>query len=62
MLRDALTKMDALDAALSAESVDPSAVAASAKQVSRVPGVHAVYREQDPATKAYRLKPGLAQQ
>jgi mono/diheme cytochrome c family protein len=59
MLRDAVTKMDDLDVALSAEQIDPAAVAARVKQVGAAcAACHAMYREQDPVTKAYRLKTG----
>jgi hypothetical protein len=62
MLKDTVTAMDALDAGLSAESVDATAVSARAKQVGAAcQACHTVYREQDPATKAYRLKPGLTE-
>lgn len=62
LLRDALAKQDALDAALSVERIDPAAVSASARQVSAAcEACHSVYREQDPATKAYRLKSGSVQ-
>jgi hypothetical protein len=62
MLRETLTRLDALDAAMSSESVDPAAVAAAAKQAgSSCEACHAVYREQDPATKAYRFKGGLTE-
>ena len=62
MLRDALAKTDDLDAALSAESVGPSAVAAASQRLgASCQTCHAVYRTQDPATKAYRFKPGLVQ-
>ncbi len=61
-LRAALEKMDALDDALSAESVDSAAATAAARQVGAAcEACHAVYREQDPATRAYRLKPGVIQ-
>ena len=60
MLRDTLKKMDALDAAMSAEAVDAPAVAGLARQVAAsCETCHAKYREQDPATKAYRVKPEL---
>ena len=60
MLRDTLNKMDDLDVALSVEQIDPAAVNAIAEQVDAAcETCHAVYREQDPVTKAYRLKPGL---
>lgn len=55
-------KMDELDAALSADPIDPTAVSALAKQVNAsCEACHAIYREQDPTTKAYRLKPGAVQ-
>jgi hypothetical protein len=61
MLRDELAKLDELDAALSAEKVDPARVNAVAKQAGAAcQTCHAVYREQDPQSKAYRLKAGLA--
>ena len=57
MLREALTGMDGLDAALGGASVDPAAVKAASGRVNAACNAcHAVYREQDPATKAYRLK------
>ena len=59
MLRDALAKTDELDAALSTENVDAAAVAAAAQRLgASCQACHAVYRIQDPATKAYRFKPG----
>ena len=62
MLREALNGMDGLDTVLSANPVDAATVKAAAARVSGAcSACHAVYREQDPATKAYRLKPGSAQ-
>ena len=59
MLRETLTRMDDLDAALSRDKVDAAAVGALARQVDTAcQSCHAVYRDQDPTTKAYRLKPG----
>ena len=59
MLREALNGMDGLDTMLSASPVDAAAVkTASARVNEACSACHAVYREQDPATKAYRLKPG----
>jgi cytochrome c556 len=59
MLREALTGMDGLDAALGATPIDQAVLkAASARVDSACAACHAMYREQDPATKAYRLKPG----
>jgi cytochrome c556 len=60
MLRDAVARLDDLDEALSTNTVDAGAVAAAEKQLGiACEACHAVYREQDPATKAFRLKPGL---
>ena len=59
MLRETLTRMDDLDAALSRGKVDAAAAGALARQVDTAcQSCHAVYRDQDPTTKAYRLKPG----
>jgi len=59
ILKDALTKMDQLDDALSAEKIDGAQAAAVAKQVGAAcQACHAVYREQDPKTRAFRLKAG----
>jgi cytochrome c556 len=60
MLRDDVSKLDDLDAALSAEKVDPAAVNAIVMQAgSACQSCHAVYREQNPNTKEYRFKAGL---
>ena len=57
-LRETLKKMDALDAAMSAETVDLKAAAALAASVGQsCEACHTKYREQDPATRAYRVKP-----
>jgi hypothetical protein len=62
LLRTALNAMDGLDAALGAERVDASVVrTASDKVDSACNACHAIYRDQDPVTKAYRLKPGSVQ-
>jgi len=59
ILRDTLTKMDALDNALSSEHIDPDAATAIAKQVGAgCQSCHTLYREQDPGTKGYRFKKG----
>jgi hypothetical protein len=61
MLREALTGMDDLDKVLGATPIDATSVkSASARVDAACNACHAVYREQDPATKAYRLKPGSA--
>lgn len=61
MLRATLARMDELDVVLSTETVDARAAAAAAAG-SRIADAcetcHSVYREQDPVTKAYRLRPG----
>jgi hypothetical protein len=62
MLRDTLAKLDALDAALSAQSVDRAAAVGLVKQAAAsCEACHSKYREQDPATKAYRVKAGAAE-
>jgi hypothetical protein len=62
MLRAALTGMDGLDAALSTERIDAAAVkGASGRVDAACSACHGIYRDQDPATKAYRLKPGSVQ-
>ena len=58
-LRETLKKMDALDAAMSTDTVDIKAASALAASVNAsCEACHAKYREQDPATKAYRVKAG----
>lgn len=60
ILRDTLKKMDALDTAMSAEKVDMAATADLARQVNTsCEACHAKYREQDPITKAYRVRADL---
>jgi hypothetical protein len=62
MLRAALDAMDRLDAALGAERVDAAVIReASARVDTACNACHGVYRDQDPVTKAYRLKPGSVQ-
>jgi cytochrome c556 len=57
MLRKALNSMDDLDVAMSAEKVDPSAVSGASERINAAcQACHAAYREQDPATKAYRVR------
>lgn len=57
MLRKALTGMDDLDVALGAEHVDRAAVTAAADRIGAAcQSCHAAYREQDPSTKAYRIR------
>jgi cytochrome c556 len=57
-LRETLKKMDALDAAMSTDNVDIKAASTLAASVNTsCEACHAKYREQDPATKAYRVKP-----
>ena len=60
LLRKALSAMDDLDIALGEERTEPSAVAAAAGRLDTAcESCHAVYREQDPTTKAYRIKTGV---
>ena len=57
ILRETLKKMDALDAALSEETVNQKAASDLAGSVAAsCEACHSKYREQDPATKAYRVK------
>ena len=58
MLRNALTKLDELDAALSVDRVEAAAATLVRPVNEACEACHAVYRDQDPATNAYRLKPG----
>jgi cytochrome c556 len=61
MLRAALSGLDNLDATLSVQRIDAAAVKAAAGRIDAAcAACHAVYRDQDPTTKAYRLKPGSA--
>ena len=62
MLRDTVSEMDDLDVALSADKIDPAAVAARVKEVGAAcQACHAIYREQDPVTKVYKMKAGTAE-
>jgi cytochrome c556 len=62
LLRDTLDRTDDLDAVLSEESVNPSAITAASQRLGAAcQACHALYRAQDPATKAYRLKPASVQ-
>jgi hypothetical protein len=59
MLRTTLSKMDDLDAALSGEKVNAEQARDLGRQINAAcQACHQVYRDQDPATKAFRLKPG----
>ena len=62
LVRAAVRSLDAADIALSKETVDPATVNALVKDVGAAcEACHRAFREQDPATKAYRFKPGVAQ-
>jgi cytochrome c556 len=62
MLRDAVNRMDDLDVALSADTIDPAVVAVRVKQVGAAcQACHAIYREEDPVTKVYKMKTGTAE-
>jgi hypothetical protein len=59
MLRGALKGMDDLDVALSAGKVDPALVqTVSVRITTACEACHAVYRDRDPASKGFRVKPG----
>jgi cytochrome c556 len=61
-LKEAVTRMDDLDEALSAEKVDQARVATVLKQVNAsCESCHTVYREYNPATKTYSFKAGTVQ-
>src|SRR4029453_19190328 len=58
LLRDALRAMDDLDVALSAEQLQASDIGTASNRVTTAcEACHARYRDQDPATKAYRIQP-----
>jgi len=62
LLRDTLDRTDDLDAALSEERVNASAITAASQRLGAAcQACHALYRAQDPATKTYRLKPESVQ-
>jgi hypothetical protein len=57
ILRETLKKMDALDAEMSVEAVNLPAVSALAASVgASCDACHTKYREQDPGTKAFRVR------
>ena len=59
MVRDATGRVDDLDSVLSAITIDADAVTAAARQVDAAcQAYHSVYRERDPNTNTFRLKPG----
>ncbi len=59
MVRDATARLDDLDSVLSAITIDPAAADAAAREVATAcQACHTVYREQDPTTDTFRLKPG----
>ena len=62
LLRTALDRMDALDAALSIETIDPRAVDTLATRIGGAcDACHTIYREQDPVTSEYRLRQSALQ-
>ena len=57
MLRKTLASMDDLDVVMSAERIDAAAVTSAVARIDEAcAACHAAYREQDPATKAYRVR------
>lgn len=62
LVRAATVKLDDLDAALSTDPVDAARVREARLAVDAAcQACHAIHREQDPATKAFRIKPSSAQ-
>jgi len=62
MLRTATQRFDELDNVLSKSPVDKDAATAAVKQIGAAcQACHAVYREQDPTTKAYKFKSNALQ-
>jgi cytochrome c556 len=61
MLRQTIEQLDQLDAALSTDAIDKSAVSNLTRQIgASCQSCHEVYREQDPATKAFKFR-GLSE-
>jgi len=57
MLKEATAALDDLDAVLSKSSVEPSAMSAATARVDRAcQACHAIYREEDTATKTFQVK------
>jgi hypothetical protein len=62
VLKETLDRTDDLDAALSEETVNASAISAASQRLAAAcQACHVVSRAEDPATKTYRLKPGSVQ-
>ena len=62
MLRAVLARLDAIDTVLSTPPVDAAASRTTADQAGAAcQACHDVYREHDPATNVFRLKPGVVQ-
>ena len=58
MVRNATATLDNLDAVLSTSPVDPAAAAAVVAKVDAAcQACHAIYREEDTATRTFKLKP-----
>jgi cytochrome c556 len=59
MVTAAVARLDDLDNALSAPSIDPAAVTSAVAQATAAcASCHRAFRVQDPTTKAYAIKPG----
>ena len=63
LLRDALGRMDDLDVGARRPKREQASEvnAASQRVTAACEACHALYRDQDPTTKAYRIKPGSVQ-
>jgi cytochrome c556 len=60
MVRSGVKTLDQVDAALSLDNVDPTEVKKLVEQLGTTcQTCHAAYRDQDPATNAYRFKSGI---
>lgn len=57
-LRDTIEKLDKLDTALSASKIEETTFILSKQVKSSCDACHVVYRQRDPDTGAYQLKPG----
>ena len=58
LLSAALHSMDDLDASLSADTIQPAAVNAASQRIAAAcQACHTVYRDRNPTTNAYRVKP-----
>jgi hypothetical protein len=63
MVTAAVASLDDLDDTLSEVTIDPNAVTAAATRATAAcVTCHAIYRVQDPTTKAYAINPGMIEE